>query len=84
MSIPISLELTQPIFGVNTIKWDRRIEPVRYAEAKASFISATEEVTMTTITYFFNLLLAKTPTASTKWPKPSARWAKSRRTTSCN
>ena len=59
MSVPVSLELTQPIFGVNTLKWNRRIEPVRYAEAKAAFITATEEVTMKTITYFFNLLLAK-------------------------
>ena len=59
MSVPVSLELTQPIFGVNTLKWNRRIEPVRYAEAKAAFISATEEVTMKTITYFFQLLLAK-------------------------
>jgi outer membrane protein TolC len=32
---------------------------VRYAEAKANFLSETEEVTMTTINYFFNLLLAK-------------------------
>lgn len=59
MSIPVSLELTQPIFGVNSLKWNRRIEPVRYAEAKAEFISSTEEVTMKTITYFFQLLLAK-------------------------
>lgn len=59
MSVPISLQLTQPIFGVNNLKWSRRIEPVRYEEAKAAFISATETVTMTTITYFFNLLLAK-------------------------
>lgn len=59
MSVPISLELTQPIFGVNNLKWNRRIEPVRYAEAKASFISATEDVTIKTITYFFQLLLAK-------------------------
>ncbi|NDV81862.1 TolC family protein [Bacteroides sp. 51] len=59
MSIPIGLKLTQPIFGVNTLKWDRRIEPVRYAEAKATFITATEEVTMKTITYFFQLLLSK-------------------------
>ena len=29
------LTLEQPIFGVNTIKWNRRIEPVRYAEAKS-------------------------------------------------
>ena len=53
MSVPVSLELTQPIFGVNSLKWNRRIEPVRYAEAKAAFISATEQVTMKTITYFF-------------------------------
>ncbi|WP_291530429.1 TolC family protein [Bacteroides sp. UBA939] len=59
MSVPVSLELTQPIFGVNNLKWNRRIEPVKYAEAKARFITATEEVTMKTITYFFNLLLAK-------------------------
>ena len=59
MSVPVALTLEQPIFGVNTIKWNRRIEPVRYAEAKAAFLTATEEVTMTTINYFFNLLLAK-------------------------
>lgn len=59
MSIPVGLKLTQPIFGVNNLKWQRRIEPVRYAEAKASFISATEEITMKTITYFFQLLLSK-------------------------
>lgn len=59
MSIPVSIKLTQPIFGVNNLKWNRRIEPVRYAEAKAAFISATEDVTIKTITYFFQLLLAK-------------------------
>ena len=59
MSVPIALTLNQPIFGVNTFKWNRRIEPIRYAEAKANFLSETEEVTMTTINYFFSLLLAK-------------------------
>ena len=59
MSIPVSLTLNQPIFGVNTVKWDRKIEPVRYNEAKAEFLSATEEVAMNTIGYFFNLLSAR-------------------------
>ncbi len=72
MSVPVSLQLSQPIFGVNTLKWDRRIEPVRYAEAKAEFISATEEVTMTTITYFFNLLLAKENLATARQNKENA------------
>ena len=59
MSIPVALTLNQPIFGVNATKWNRRIEPVRYEEAKASFMSATETVAMTAINYFFNLLMAK-------------------------
>lgn len=72
MSVPVSLELTQPIFGVNNLKWNRRIEPVRYAEAKASFISATEEVTMKTITYFFELLLAKESLGTAQQNKTNA------------
>ena len=59
MSVPVSLTLTQPIFGVNDQKWKRRIEPVRYEEAKAAFIESVEEVTITTITHYFNLLLAE-------------------------
>ena len=59
MSVPVALTLSQPIFAANTIKWNRRIEPVRYAEAKAAFISATENVALAAIQYFFNLLLAK-------------------------
>jgi Outer membrane protein len=58
MSLPLAITLQQPVFGVNSIKWDRRIEPVRYQEAKAAFISATEDVTIKTIDYYFNLLLA--------------------------
>ena len=72
MSVPISLELTQPIFGVNNLKWKRRIEPVRYAEAKAAFITATEEVTMKTISYFFELLLAKEALATARQNKQNS------------
>ncbi|MDE6377612.1 MAG: TolC family protein [Duncaniella sp.] len=59
MSIPLALTLRQPIFGVNAVKWNRRIEPVRFREAQARFISATEDVALTAISYFFNLLLAR-------------------------
>ncbi|MDE5631489.1 MAG: TolC family protein, partial [Muribaculaceae bacterium] len=59
MAIPVALTLAQPIFGVNTVKWNRRIEPERYAEAVAAFMSETEEVAMATINYFFNVLMAR-------------------------
>lgn len=59
MSVPVALTLNQPVFGVNTVKWNRRIEPVRYEEAKASFLSASENVAMNAISYYFNLLMAR-------------------------
>lgn len=59
MSIPASITLSQPIFGVNNLKWNRRIEPLRYEEAKAAFMSASEKVAETTISYYFTLLMAK-------------------------
>jgi DNA-binding NtrC family response regulator len=59
MTVPYAITLSQPVFGVNEIKWRRKIQPEKYEEAKAAFLSATEEVTMTTVQYFFNLLLAK-------------------------
>ncbi len=59
MSIPVALSIEQPLFGVNTMKWDRRIEPVRYSEAKAAFLSATEDVARLTVDYYFTLLMSR-------------------------
>ncbi len=59
MSVPVALTLNQPIFGVNNVKWNRKIEPIRYEEAKAEFISASESVALNAVTHFFNLLMAK-------------------------
>lgn len=64
MSVPVGLTLTQPILGVNHHKWSRRIEPVKYQEAKAAYIESMEEVTISAIAYFFNLILAKEDLAS--------------------
>lgn len=60
MSIPVALTLNQPIFGTNTMKWQSKIEPVRYSEAKAAFLSATEDVARATVEYYFSLILSRT------------------------
>ncbi len=59
MSLPVAITLSQPIFGVNTVKWDRRIEPVRYEEAKARFLSDTEDVATYAVQYYFSLIMAR-------------------------
>ena len=59
MSIPVALMLQQPIFAVNTFKWNSRIEPLRFQEAKAAFLSATERVALSTVHYFFTLVMSR-------------------------
>ncbi len=59
MSVPVALTLNQPLFGVNDVKWDRKIEPVKLKEARAKWYSSTEEVAMQAITHYFNLLIAR-------------------------
>ena len=59
MSVPVGITLNQPIFAANHLKWQRRIEPLRYAEAKAAYVESVEELTMLTVSYFFSLVLAE-------------------------
>ena len=41
---PINIGYRQSLFGYNSLKWDRRIEPVRYREAKKSYVETLELV----------------------------------------
>lgn len=59
MSVPIGITLEQPIFGVNHLKWDRKIEPVKYKEAQAKYQNDVEKVTLRTIQLYFSLLMAQ-------------------------
>ena len=58
MSLPVAITLQQPLFSVNHLKWNRRIEPLRYREAQARFLTETEQVAMQAINLYFGLLLA--------------------------
>ena len=58
MSLPVAITLSQPLFGANHLKWNRRIEPLRYREAQARFLTETEQVAMQAISLYFSLLLA--------------------------
>ncbi len=58
MSLPVAVTLSQPLFSVNHLEWNRRIEPLRYREAQARFLTETEQVAMQAISLYFGLLLA--------------------------
>ena len=58
-TIPVSVGYTQSLFGYNSLKWDRRIEPIRYAEAKKNYAETIELVSAGASSYFFNLATAQ-------------------------
>lgn len=58
MSVPFAVTFQQPLFCANGMRWRSRIEPVRYAEAKAEFMSATEDVALRAVGLYFALLLS--------------------------
>jgi outer membrane protein TolC len=58
-TVPISVNLRQSIFGVNEWKWDRKIEPLRYEEAKRSYLKEMETISIRAIQYFFDLASAQ-------------------------
>ena len=55
----LNITYRQPIFQYNAYKWERRIEPMKYEEAKKKYLENMEQVAVTTTNYFFNLLLAQ-------------------------
>ncbi|MDR0697638.1 MAG: TolC family protein [Tannerella sp.] len=59
-SNPVIVSYSQSLFGYNSLKWDRKIEPLRYEEAKKNYVEALELVAAQTILKFFNLARAQT------------------------
>ena len=59
LSVPISIAYSQPLFGFNSMKWERKIQPLVYEEAKRAYIEFMEQVSLTSINRFFDLALAQ-------------------------
>lgn len=57
---PLYLTYSQELFGYNSLKWNRRIEPVCYREARKQFAETMELVAAQAANYYFGLLSAQT------------------------
>lgn len=57
---PIIIGYEQNLFGYNQLKWNQKIEPGRYEEAKKSLIETLELVAAHTVYNFFQLAVAQT------------------------
>ncbi|MBE9511306.1 MAG: TolC family protein [Bacteroidetes bacterium] len=59
ISTPVSIGFIQPISGYNSFKWEKKIEPLKYEEAKQDFLNDLEDVHLKGVNLFFNLALAQ-------------------------
>lgn len=59
LTSPINIGLSQPIFSYNSLKWEKKIEPLKYKEAKKNYVKATEDIKVKAVNRFFNLALAQ-------------------------
>lgn len=55
-SRPFRIGYRQELFGYNSMKWQKKIEPLKYEKAKKEYLESTEIMYLTTTTLFFDLL----------------------------
>ncbi len=58
-TIPATIGFNQSLSGYNAYRWQRRIEPLRFEEAKRTYVSAIENVSLRAVNLFFDLALAQ-------------------------
>lgn len=58
-SQPIRLRYTQPLWAYNSLKWQKKTEPLKYEKAKRAYLESMESVAVQTVSLFFNVLSAQ-------------------------
>jgi outer membrane protein TolC len=57
---PVSIAYQQSLNGYNSLKWEKKIEPLRYEVAKKNYVATLERVSANVVSLFFSLALAQT------------------------
>jgi outer membrane protein TolC len=59
LSSPLKVGYAQDIFTFNPYKWSKRIDPIKYNEAKRKYLEDVEQIALTATNYFFALLISQ-------------------------
>jgi len=57
--VPYAIGFSQPLGQYNSLKWDKKIQPLLFNESKQAYIESQEQISITVTGYFFDLLLAQ-------------------------
>ena len=59
ISVPVSIGLNQPLFRYNSLRWQKKTEPLKYEAAKKTYLSNIEGVHQQAVMNFFSLATAQ-------------------------
>ena len=57
--VPYGIGYSQPLARFNQLKWDQKIEPLKYNESRQAYIESMELIAIRATNFFFELLLAQ-------------------------
>lgn len=69
---PIQLNLNQPLFQHNALKWNQRIQPLIYEEAERKFVTEMEDIRYDAVTAYFRYYLAQLDVEAARLDKENA------------
>lgn len=72
LSSPVSFGFSQPLFQFNNMKWQRKLEPLRYKESEKLYSEQMESVANLAAEYFFNLLISQLDAKAAERDKANA------------
>lgn len=56
---PFGIGYEQPLFRFNSLKWDKKIEPLKFDESKQTYIESLERIAINATQFYFELLIAQ-------------------------
>ncbi len=57
--IPFAVGISQPLFRFNAMKWERKIEPLKFQEGNQQYLADLEGVALDATSFYFDLLIAQ-------------------------
>lgn len=58
-SVPFSIRLSQPLYGYNRFRWESKLKPLEFEQAKKTFLANMESLSRRTVDVFFNSISAE-------------------------
>lgn len=55
LSTPLTIGISQPFYRFNTLRWDKRTEPLRYEEARSRYSEEMERIAYDAVVLFFEV-----------------------------